>query len=140
MAQMDKLICPTCGGSFFTTQRAEQFVAGGYGTAEFRSISNAPKTVLTCIGCSTPITPKPAFYGKGTIADIAEQDFRKSVELGQKHRKESDPKILLQQVASDEKVTEIKNLIDDVKKAVEAAAKPKAPVSKKEAKAATSEK
>src|SRR6266404_6505622 len=123
----DKLICAACGGSFFNTVRAEQFQPGGYGSAEFRSLSNAPKTVLNCIGCGTPVLPKPSHYGRGTIADIAEQDFRKSIESGQKYRKDNSIQNVVNIAASVEELEQVRGQVEDIKKAIDASSKPKAP-------------
>lgn len=129
----DKVVCGNCKGTFFTVSHAEQFVAGGYGSAEFRSLSNAPKTVLICIGCSTPITPKPAFYGKGTTADVAEQDFRKSVEVGQKYRKDNSVHNIATIAVSPKELQDVRELVEDIKRVVEAkdkSIKPKQEVKK----------
>jgi hypothetical protein len=128
------LTCPTCQGTHFWTAQAQQFIAGGYGSAEFRSISNAPKTVQICIGCGTPATPKPQQYSRGTQAHLDEVAFRKSVELGQAFRKSNSIQNVAQIAASPSEVNELRMLINDVKKAVEAAAKPKAPRAKNEPK------
>lgn len=128
----DKLVCKECQSTFFWTARAEQFLAGGYGSAEFRSISNAPKTVLICIGCGTPATPKPAQYSRGTQAHLDEESFRKSVEVGQKYRQNNSMNRVATIAASVQEVEELRTLVNDIKKAVEAAAKPKAPRPKKE--------
>lgn len=125
--QQDKLTCITCGGTFFTTGRAEQFIAGGYGSAEFRSISNAPKTVLSCIGCGTPVTPKPAYFSKSTVAGVAEEEFRKSVEAGQKHREKNSVKNISNIVATNNDLDELRELVQDIRKAVDAQGKSKAP-------------
>lgn len=122
---IDKLSCSICGGTFFIASHAEQFILGGYGTAEFRSISNSPKTVLICIGCGAPVTPKPAYYAKGTTADIAETDFRKSVEAGQKYRKDNSIQHVAEISASPSEVSELKTKINDIKKAVDILSKPK---------------
>jgi hypothetical protein len=122
--QPGKLTCTVCGSTFFTTARAEQFVAGGYGSAEFRSISNSPKTVLTCVGCSTPVTPAPAYYSRGTVAGVAEEEFRKSIEAGQKYREDKNT---IGKFVSPSELNEVRDLALDVKKAVEAQSKPKSP-------------
>lgn len=132
----EKLTCVTCGGSFFQMTHAEQFLQGGYGTAEFRSLSNAPKTVLVCIGCSTPVTPKPGYYSRGTVAAIAEDEFRKSIEAGQKFRKDTSMQNIANIAASPAEVQEVRELVEDVKKAVDALAKPKGPKAKQEVKTA----
>lgn len=109
---------------------AEQFLQGGYGTAEFRSISNAPKTVLICIGCGTPVTPKPSYYSRGTVASLAEEDFKKSIEAGQKFRKENSMQNVAQVAVSPAELNKVRELVEDVKKAVTSLSKPKAPKAK----------
>ncbi len=133
----EKLTCSVCGGSFFTVARAEQFQSGGYGSAEFRSLSNAPKTVLNCIGCSTPVSPKPAHYGRGTTADIAEQDFRKSIDAGQKYRKDNSIQNVANVAASITELQEVRATVEDIKKHIEASERAKAPKPKATAKAKT---
>lgn len=124
--QQNKITCTVCGSTFFTTIRAEQFIAGGYGTAEFRSISNAPKTVLQCIGCGTPVNPKPGYYSKGTVAGVAEDDFRKSVEMGRKYRETNSIQNIVKIAVSPSELREVREFAEDIKRAVEAQAKPKA--------------
>ncbi len=130
----DKLVCSECKGTFFWTAQAQQFITGGYGSAEFRSISNAPKTVLICIGCGTPATPKPAQYSRGTQAHLDEEAFRASVKAGQDWRVANSIKNVAKITASVEEVNELRALIGDVKKAVEAPAKLKAVRAKHEVK------
>lgn len=115
----EKLFCSVCGGSFFHMLRAEQYSAGGYGSAEFRSMSAAPKSVLLCIGCSTPVTPKPSYYGKGTAADLAEQEFRQSIEVGQKHRKDNSIQNVAKIAASATELQDLKDLVSDIKKSID---------------------
>lgn len=134
MATQDKLVCNVCTSTFFWTARAEQFLAGGYGSAEFRSISPGPKTVLICVGCGTPATPKAAQYTRGTQAHLDEDQFRKSIDAGQKYRSSNSIQNVAKVAASVEEVEELRGLINDVKKAVEAGAKPKAPKPKSEPK------
>lgn len=131
----DKLVCSICAGTFFWTAQAQQFLAGGYGSFEYRSISNAPKTVLICIGCGTPAPSRPSQYSRGTQAHLDEEAFRKSIEVGQAYRRANSIQNVAQVAASPEELGELRNLINDVKKAVEAAAKPKAPKAKHEPKA-----
>lgn len=136
MAGQDKLVCTECGSTFFYTSRAEQFQTGGYGSAEFRSLSNAPKTILVCVGCGVPVTPKSTHYARGTISDVAEQEFRKSIEEGQKFRKANSAANFAQIAASPAELQKVRELVDDVKRAVEAAAKPKGVKAKQEVKRA----
>lgn len=137
MSNVEKLMCVTCTSSFFYMQRAEQYLQGGYGTAEFRSTSNAPKTILVCIGCGTPVTPKSTHYGRGTAADLAEQDLRKSVEAGQKWRKANSIQNVANITASASEVQNLRELVDDIQKAVKALEKPKAPKAKQSVNATT---
>lgn len=118
MATNDKLICTACGGTFFMQGHAEQFQPGGYGTAEFRSVSGAPKTVLVCIGCGTPVVPKESHYARGTVADLAESDFRKSVEAGRKHRKDNSIQNIVKIAASPAELQEVREIIETVRTAV----------------------
>lgn len=133
MANQDKLSCMVCHSTFFYTEHAEQFQAGGYGSAQFRSLSNAPKTILVCIGCGAPVTPMPTYYGKNTTADVAEQDFRKSVEAGQKYRKAQSIQNIAQISVSPEELKEVRDIVNGIVHTLDTPAKPK--VSKSKAKA-----
>ena len=117
MAQQPSILTCECGSTFFFTVRAEQFQAGGFGTAEFRSISNAPKTLLVCI-CGHPYTPKPGYHARGTVAAAAEEAFRKSVEAAQKHLKEHSLDNIAQIAANPAEVeklgSRIKSLADEL--------------------------
>lgn len=113
-----KLACAECGGTFFAKTMAEQFVSGGYGSAEFRSMSNSPKTVLHCIGCGTPVAPAPSYYSKGTVPFIAEQEFRQSIELGIKYKNEHKSIVAapISDIPTKEELAEIRSSIEKLKK------------------------
>lgn len=117
IARDSQLTCE-CGSTFFYTTRAEQFAAGGYGSAEFRSLSNAPKTVLVCL-CGKPVTPKPNFYGRQTTAGVAEDEFRKSVEFSQRYRKEHSLENIAQIAVSPEELQKVADQVDELRKVVE---------------------
>lgn len=126
MATNDRLVCTACGSTFFFQEHAEQFQPGGYGTAEFRSLSGAPKMVLICIGCATPVIPKESHYARGTVADLAESDFRKSVEGGRKFRKDNSIQNVAKIAASPNELQEVRELVETIRTAVNAISKPKA--------------
>ena len=110
--------CPNCGSTFFTSVRAEQFISGGYGSAEFRSISNAPKTAYQCVGCGTSIGQKQQFFSRGTTADVVEQEFRKSMEAGTKYRKELSVKQDMSNFVSTDELQKVIDMIEDIKKII----------------------
>lgn len=114
-----------CGSTFFYTARAEQFQAGGFGTAEFRSISNAPKTILVCL-CGKPVTPKPSHFARGTMAGVAEQEFAKSVEAALKFRNAHSLDHVAQIAASPAELQKVQDQVDEIRKAVLALPKSKA--------------
>jgi hypothetical protein len=120
-----QLVC-SCGSSFFYTVRAEQFQAGGYGTAEFRSTSGAPKTLLICL-CGKPVPPQPAHYSRGTSADLAETAFRASIKCADKLRSEVTMAHVAEIAASPAEVKELREGVEEIRKAMNAAAEPKAP-------------
>lgn len=129
----ESLACAACKGTFFAPVHAEQYLKGGYGSAEFRSISNAPKTVLICIGCGTPITPAPSFYSRSTVAGAAEQEFRKSIEAGQAYRDKNSLKNIASIAVAPSEMREVRELVEDIRKAIDV--KPlKAPKPKQEVK------
>lgn len=112
-----------CGSSFFEQRRVEQFQAGGYGTAEFRSISNAPKTVLVCL-CGKPVAPKPGYYAKGTLAAVQETDFAKSIELARKFREASSINNIANIAASPAELQELKDSFEAMKADIIALSRP----------------
>lgn len=116
MARDNQLTC-SCGSTFFYTQRAEQFAAGGYGTAEFRSISSGPKTILVCL-CGQPAMPKPSYYTKGTTASLAEDEFRKSIEVAQKRREANSIQNIANIAAAPSEVQECRDQISELRKAI----------------------
>lgn len=128
MARDTQLTCE-CGSTFFYTVRAEQWAAGGYGTAEFRSQSNAPKTLLVCL-CGKPVIPQRSHYSKGTSAGIVEEEFRRSTEVAQKAREAASPKHFAQIAASPKEVEEIKIGLEEVRRAFDSLSKPKAKATK----------
>jgi hypothetical protein len=89
---MKDLICDNCGGAYFYVVRAEQFQAGGYGESEFRSLTNAPKTVVVCL-CGRPVAPRPANYVAGAAAKTAEEVFRKSIEAARSKQQILNPQL-----------------------------------------------
>lgn len=112
-----------CGSTFFEQRRVEQFQAGGYGTAEFRSISNAPKTVLICL-CGKPVAPKPGYYSKGTVAALQEVEFAKSVEESRKHREASSINNIANIAASPAELRELADKFEVLSAAVSALGRP----------------
>lgn len=122
----NQLICD-CGSSFFFKYGAEQFQAGGYGSAEFRSLSNAPKTVLICL-CGKPYPAKPqAGYSKATVAGLAEDSFQKSIDAARKRRDEVSMKHVAEISASPEEVKNLQGQIDQLRTVLNDANTPKAP-------------
>src|SRR4051812_38367496 len=122
----DKQLTCSCGSTFFYTQRAEQYAAGGYGTAEFRSISSGPKTLLMCL-CGQPVMPKPSYYTKGTTAALSEDDFRKSVEVAQKRREANSIQNIANIAVSPSELQECKDQIDELRTALLALSTPSVP-------------
>jgi hypothetical protein len=110
-----QLTCIECSSTFFYVARAEQFQAGGYNTVEFRSLSNAPKTVLVCVGCGIAVAPKPSYAAKGTVAAEAEGDFIKSFEGGQKYRKARSLDNIVKITASMTELQEVKDQLEMLK-------------------------
>ena len=104
-----KLQCE-CGSTFFYTVRAEQFAAGGYGTAEFRSMSQAPKTFLVCL-CGRPTFPQPNSYAQGTQAALSERDFQESAKAASEVAKAKSITNIAQIAASPAEVEELRKQI-----------------------------
>lgn len=123
------LKCPACGGTFFIKNRAEQFVKAGYGSAEFRSKmdGSAAKTILQCMGCLSPVTPQDTQYARSSVAMQDEMSFRASIEAGRKYRTQHSGQSVAQVVVSPAEFKEVKNLVDDVRKQVNAMTSSKAP-------------
>lgn len=118
MAQAPSILTCDCGSTFFFIVRAEQFQAGGYGSAEFRSISNSPKTTLICL-CGQPFTPKPAFVTRGTVAAAQEDAFRKSVESAQKYRKDHSMNHIAEITVSPAELQEVETRVIELAKTLE---------------------
>jgi len=112
------LTCDQCKSTFFFTARAEEFLAGGYGTAEWRSVSNAPKTILVCVGCGKAVTPKQNYYAKGTQAAIAEEHFAESVKNGNKFREKNSIQHVAQIAASPDELAALKKEVEDLRQAL----------------------
>jgi hypothetical protein len=106
---IETLSCLVCGGKFFVKSRAERYQKAGYGTAEFRSIDTAAKTILQCIGCLTPVTPQDTQYARGTVAQAQEGDFRQSILAGQAYRKNNSIQAVVESAASIQEVQELKS-------------------------------
>lgn len=112
------LVCDECSSTFFYTVRSEQFQSGGYGSAEFRSISNAPKTLLICL-CGKPYTPKSSYFAKSTVAAAQEEAFRKSVEAAQKYLKEHSLEHVASIAASPAEIQALEDRIREITKNLE---------------------
>lgn len=110
-----------CGSTFFMKFSAEQFLSGGYGSAEFRSTSGAPKTVLVCL-CGKPYPTKPtAGLSMKTVAGIAENDFQKSVQSAQKRRDEASLKHVAEISASPSEVKRLREEVTELRTALNSA-------------------
>lgn len=108
------LIQCKCGSTFFEKKHVEQFAAGGYGTAEARSVSNAPKTILVCL-CGRPMAPKPSYFARGTTAAKAEDDFTKSVELALKAVDELTMEHIAQIAVSPKELASVTEAVEEVR-------------------------
>lgn len=116
-----------CGSTFFYKTGAEQYLAGGYGSAEFRSTSNAPKTVLICL-CGKPFPAKPTMgLSQSTVAGIAESAFQKSIASAQKRRDELSLKHMAEISASPSEVRQLQTQIDQLQAGFNAITAPAAP-------------
>lgn len=129
----EKIRCKDCGSSFFSQEKADQYFGGGYGTAEYRAVSGSPKIVLVCIGCGTPITPQPSYHARGSLSSLAEADFNKSVEVGQKYRKDNSIQNVANVAASIQELRAIQvqvaglvQIVESLKTMIESLPKPKA--------------
>ena len=117
-----KLQCE-CGSTFFYTTRAEQFSAGGYGTAEFRSMSQAPKTFLVCL-CGRPAFPQAGSYAHGTQAAQAEKDFQESSKSALDVVNSKSLTNIANIAASPSEVAELRKEMDSLRQALVDATKP----------------
>lgn len=116
-----------CGSTYFFKYSVEQFLAGGYGSAEFRSTSNAPKTVLVCL-CGKPFPSKPmAGLSQSTVAGQAERAFQASIQAAQKRRDEMSLQHVAEISASPSEVKQLKAEIDQLRSAFNQLSTPVAP-------------
>lgn len=113
-----KLQCE-CGSTFFFTVRSEQFAAGGYGTAEFRSMSQAPKTFLVCL-CGRPTFPQPTSFAQGTVASIAEKEFQESAKCAKDAIASTGVSNIANLAASPAEVADLRKQIEDLKQTLAA--------------------
>jgi hypothetical protein len=113
-----KLQC-VCGSTFFVPVRAEQYATGGYGTAEFRSVSQAPKTFLVCL-CGRPAFPQPSTFAQGTSAGIAEKDFQESQKSAMTAIESQSLTNIANIAAAPSEVEDLRKQVEDLKATVEA--------------------
>lgn len=124
---VEMLKCLDCGGLFFVKSIAQRYQKAGYGSAEFRSTDSMPKTVLQCIGCGALVPPKDQNFARNTVAQIQQDDFTKSVKAGETYRKSHSIQNVAHIAASPAEVEELRKLVEDIRKTVNAMNTPKSP-------------
>ena len=108
------MTCSHCGGTFFYKVNAEQYSDGGYGTAQFRSLSMATEAFYVCL-CGT-VTDIKDTAARG-LADRHTQ-FISCVKKAIAIQKKDSPQFVAEQCASLEELQQVNDRLKWVEDAV----------------------
>ena len=111
------MACPSCGSTFFIKLSAEQFSDGGYGTAQFRSLSNSPESAYVCL-CGRLVETKES-VGRGMEGQHARFVSAVAVALAAQIKHASEFNVLAKHTASVEDIEALKADIQWLKQSVE---------------------
>ncbi len=111
------MACPACGSTFFIKLSAEQFSDGGYGTAQFRSLSNSPESAYVCL-CGRLVDIKES-VGRGQEGQHARFVSAVAVALSAQLKQDNKFKELSTQVASVDDLASLRADVEYLKQCVE---------------------
>jgi hypothetical protein len=108
------MICPRCGGTWFYKVTVEQFSDGGYGSAQFRSLSMTPETAYICL-CGTIVENKEAM-GRGV--DSRHGHFLSAIRTALEHQKRNSVQVVASTCASIEEVEQLRQRVNWLEEAI----------------------
>jgi len=108
------MACPRCNGTWFYKVTVEQFSDGGYGSAQFRSLSMTPETAYVCL-CGAIVENKES-VGRGV--DSRHGYFLGAIRTALECQKRNSVQQVAASCASIEEVEELRDRVKWLEEAI----------------------